>query len=103
MPNFKALRLSDPASRDLQAIAEYTQTEWGAKQKTIYLNLISQSFKTLSRSGNIGKHRDEIAVGLYSYGIKKHVVFFRETASEFVIIRVLHGRMDMEKLLSDYE
>jgi len=99
LPNFKPLRLSDPASRDLQAIAEYTQCEWGAKQKTIYLNLIKQSFKALSRSGNIGKQRDEIAAGLYSYGVKKHVVFFRETESEFVIIRILHGRMDMEKQL----
>lgn len=99
MPSFKPLRLSNPATRDLQAIAEYTQSEWGAKQKESYLNLIKQSFKTLSRSGNIGKHRDEIAQGLYSYSIKKHVVFFRETEDEFMIIRVLHGRMDMEKQL----
>lgn len=99
MPGFKPLRLSDPAARDLQAIAEYTQSEWGKKQKESYLNLIKQSFKTLSRSGNIGKRRDEIAQGLYSYSIKKHVVFFRETEDEFMIIRVLHGRMDMEKQL----
>jgi len=70
--------------------------------------LIKQ-FKTLSRSGNIGKHRDEIAQGLYSYRIKKHVVLVREikgretegreSEDEFIIIRVLHGRMDMEKQL----
>jgi len=78
LPNFKAIRLSNPAGRDLQAIAEYTQSEWGAKQKVIYLNLIKQSFKALSRSGNIGKRRDEIAAGLYSYGIKKHVVFLEK-------------------------
>ena len=99
MPNFKRIRLSDPANRDLQAIAEYTQSEWGAKQKAAYLSLISKSFKTLSHSGNIGKPRDEITPGLYSYGVKKHVVFFREAEEEFVIIRVLHVRMDMEKRL----
>ena len=99
MTNFKPIRLSDPVSRDLQAIAEYTHSEWGAEQKVIYLKLMSKSFKTLSRSGNIGKHRDEIASGLYSYSVKKHVVFFRETKDEFVIIRVLHSRMDMEKQL----
>jgi len=69
LPSFKSLRISDPATRDLQAIAEYTQSEWGAKLKESYLNLINQSFKTLSRSGNIGKHRDEIVQGLYSYSI----------------------------------
>lgn len=99
MPSFKAIRLSDPASRDLQAIAEYTLSEWGAKQKEAYLNLIKQSFKALSHSGNIGKHRDDIAEGLYSYSVKKHVVFFRETEDEFMIIRILHDRMDMEKQL----
>ena len=99
MPSFKSIRISNPATRDLQAISEYTQSEWGAKQKESYLNLIKQSFKTLSRSGNIGKLRDKIAQGLYSYRIKKHVVFFRETEDEFIIVRVLHGRMDMEKQL----
>jgi len=99
LPNFKPIRLSDPASRDLQAISEYTQSEWGAKQKMLYLNLMSKSFKTLSRSGNIGKPRNEIVPGLYSYSVKKHVVYFRETEEEFVIIRILHGRMDMEKQL----
>jgi len=97
LPSFKPIRIADPATRDLQAIAEYTASEWGVKQKESYLNLIKQSFKTLSRSGNIGKKRDEIASGLYSYSVKKHVVFFRETKKEFVIIRVLHTRMDMEK------
>ncbi len=97
MPSFKAIRISNPAARDLQAIAEYTQSELGSKLKESYLNLIKQSFKTLSRSGNIGKHRDEIAQGLYSYSIKKHVVFIRESEDEFIIIRVLHSRMDMAK------
>lgn len=99
MTSFKPLRISDPASRDLQAIAEYTLSEWGARQKETYLHLIKQSFKTLSRSGNIGKQRGEIAQGLYSYSIKKHVVYFRETEDEFIIIRILHGRMDIEKQL----
>lgn len=97
LTSFKPLRISDPATRDLQATAEYTLSESGAKQKKCYLNLIKKSFNALSRSGNIGKHRDEIAQGLYSYSIKKHVVFFRETEDEFMIIRILHGRMDIEK------
>ncbi len=97
MPSFKPIHISNPAARDLQAIAEYTQSEWGSKLKESFLNLIKQSFKTLSRSGNIGKQRDEIAQGLYSFSIKKHVVFIRETEDKFTVIRVLHGRMDMEK------
>ncbi len=99
MANFKRTRLSDPAFRDLQSISEYTHSEWGVEQKKAYMALINKSFKTLSRVGNIGKLRAEIDKGLYSYTVKKHVVFFRETESEFVIIRILHTRMDMEKQL----
>jgi len=99
LTSFKPIRISHPATRDLKAIAEYTQSEWGAKQKESYLNLIKQSFKKLSRSGNIGKQRDEISQDLYSYSLKKRVVFFRETKDEFMIVRVLHGRMDMGKSL----
>ncbi len=99
MTNFKPLRLSTPAKIDLQAIATYTQQEWGKGQKKVYLDLIKKSFNTLSTVGNIGKKRDEIAKGLYSYRIKMHTVYFRETEQEYVVLRILHSRMDPERHL----
>ena len=96
MTNFKPLRLSNPAKSDLQGIARYTQQKWGAIQKKAYLDLIKKSFNTLSTVGNIGKKRDDIALGLYAYTIKKHTVYFRETDQEYVVVRILHSRMDPE-------
>jgi toxin ParE1/3/4 len=99
LPHFKPLRLSDPATEDLQAIADYTLTEWGKDQQRLYLNLIKKSFVMLSQVGNIGKSRKDIAEGLYSYTIKSHCVYFRELDEEFVVIRILHSSMDVEKHL----
>ncbi|MEE9355032.1 MAG: type II toxin-antitoxin system RelE/ParE family toxin [Methylococcaceae bacterium] len=99
MPHFKPLRLSDPATADLQAIADYTLTEWGKDQQHLYLNLIKKSFVTLSHVGNIGKPREDIAEGLYSYTTKSHSVYFRELDKGFVVIRILHSRMDVDKNL----
>jgi len=99
LPNFKPLRLSDPATADLQAIADYTLAEWGKDQQQRYLNLIKKSFVTLGHVGNIGKSREDIAGGLYSYTIKSHCIYFRELNEEFVVIRILHSRMDVKKNL----
>jgi toxin ParE1/3/4 len=99
LSNFKPLRLSAPATKDLQSIADYTLHEWGAEQKKRYLDLIKQSFQTLSMAGNIGKKRDELAAGLYSYTIKKHCVYFRELEQEYVVVRILHSQMEPNKHL----
>lgn len=99
MTNYKPLRLSAPAKTDLQSIATYTQQEWGLGQKKVYLGLIKKSFNTLSTVGNIGKKRDDIELGLYAYSIKKHTIYFRETEQEFVVLRILHSRMDPERHL----
>jgi len=100
LTNYKPLRLSTPAKTDLQSIAAYTQQEWGLGQKKIYLDLIKKSFNTLSTVGNIGKKRDDIEQGLYAYSIKKHTIYFREAEQEFVVLRILHSRMDPERYLT---
>ncbi len=97
LPNYKKIRLSYPAKKDLKAIASYTFAHYGVKQKQSYLNLIKQSFKAFALVGNVGKKRDDIALGLYFYTVKKHCVFFRELDDEFVVVRVLHSSMDFKR------
>ena len=40
-------------------------------------------------------------MGLLSYNVQKHVVFYRESEQAFVIIRILHSRMDPGKHLNE--
>jgi len=107
LKNFKPINISDPAKKDLQKIGEYTQREWGSLQKKYYLGLFKKSFKTLSHSVSnesfvfLSKARDEIVMGLFSYTVQKHVVYYRESEQAFLIIRILHSRMDPEKHLHE--
>lgn len=93
MPNSKRLRISDPARKDLESIAEYTKREWGVAQKRKYLSQIKDAFKTILDAPGIGVPRDDITDGLRAHPIRKHMVFFRVTRNEVAVVRVLHERM----------
>jgi toxin ParE1/3/4 len=42
-----------------------------------------------------GKKRDDLIVGLRSFCIKQHVIFYRCNQEELEVVRILHGRMDI--------
>ena len=103
LKSFKPIKISKPAENELKNIAAYTLKQWGKLQKKSYLDLFKQSFKYLSTSQTdneflpLTQNRDDIDSGLWSYRVKKHVVYFRETKQEYLIVRVLHSQMDPEK------
>ncbi len=99
MPNFRLLRVSDPAKDDLGRIGAYTRREWGAHQKRKYLGQIRDSFKAIRDTPGLGTPRDNIGMGLRAHRVGKHVIFYRETKNELVIVRVLHESMDPERHL----
>jgi len=107
LKNFKSIKISDTAKKDLKKIGEYTLKEWGILQKKYYLDLFKHSFKTLSHTISddsiipLSKPREDIDRGLLSYNVKKHIVYYRESEQEFTIIRILHSRMDPEKHLHE--
>jgi len=94
LPNSKKLRISGPARRDLERIGEYTRAEWGAAQRRKYLGQIKNGFRALRDTPGIGARRDDILEGLRALPVRKHVIFYRETATELTIVRVLHENMD---------
>jgi toxin ParE1/3/4 len=96
LPSSKTLRISGPAKRDLQRIGEYTRREWGAAQKRKYLGQIKVGFKAVWDTPGIGIRRDDIHAGLRAHPVRKHVVFYRESKTELVIVRVLHESMNPE-------
>jgi len=105
LKSFKPIKISKPAEIDLKDIAAYTLKQWGKLQKKSYLGLFKQSFSALSTSQSDNKtlpstqNRDDIDADLFSYRVKKHVVYYRETKQELLIIRVLHSQMDPQKHL----
>ncbi len=96
LPGFEILRISGPAKRDLADIGAYTLRKWGGAQKKRYLAQIREGFVALQQTPGIGAPREGIAVGLRAYPVGEHVVYYRETGTGLVVIRVLHRSMDPE-------
>jgi len=90
----RRLRVSGPARLDLVLIGEYTRREWGAQQKRKYLGQIRDKFKAVRDSPSIGVARDDIDARLRAVVVRKHVIFYRETDTELIVVRVLHQSMD---------
>ena len=95
----KGLVVADAAKADLRAIAAYTEETWGAKQKRRYLDELQQRFRRLRLRPSLGRRRNDIGVGYRSLRCRRHVIFYRETADDIVVLRVLHERMDVRRHL----
>ncbi len=94
MAKSRKLRVSGPARLDLGRIGEYTRREWGVSQKRKYLGQIRDKFKAVRDTPSIGIARDDIDAGLRAVAVRKHMIIYRETETELIIVRVLHYGMD---------
>jgi toxin ParE1/3/4 len=99
MPGFF---LTNKAKADLKAIGHYTQSKWGRAQRDKYLTMLDECFQDLAEDPLKGKDCSEIREGYRKYNAGSHVIFYRQIAAGTIeIVRVLHGRMDVERHLSE--
>lgn len=89
--------LSEIADKDLEDIFDYTFDEFGFDQAEKYLLEIEEIFQNLIVNPQIGKNRDEIKQGLYSFPKDNHIIFYRILDNHIRIVRVLHGSRDIPK------
>lgn len=95
-----AFRLTARAKRDLKEIGRYTQDVWGREQRNKYLARLDASFHELANSPQKGRSCEDIRTGYRKYQVGRHVLYYRQTAVDIEIIRILHDRMDAEAHLS---
>ena len=89
--------LSEIADKDLEDIFDYTFDEFGYDQAEKDLLEIEEIFQNLIINPQIGKKRDEIKQGLYSFPKDNHIIFYRILDNHIRIVRVLHGSRDIPK------
>lgn len=89
--------LSEIADEDLEDIFDYTTTEFGLEQAEKYLYEIEEVFQNLLINPELGKIRNEIKEGLYSFPKDNHIIFYRILENHIRIVRVLHGSRDIPK------
>jgi toxin ParE1/3/4 len=61
-----------------------------------YADRLSATLDELTQFPGIGRACEEIAPGLRSFSVGQHVVFYRVTNGELIVVRIVHGRQDSD-------
>mgnify|MGYP006201600725 FL=1 len=89
--------LSQRTEEDINSIFDFGYQKFGKEQALNYLIELRSYFELLVENPNIGKHRNEIREGLYSFPFASHIIFYRIFPRHIRIVRVLHGSRDLRK------
>ncbi len=101
MPSNHRVRLSPEADDDLTAILEYTLAHWDEHQMNEHADRLFEALGHLAMFPDMGRPRDELAPGLRSFSIDDHIVFYRVTAMELIVRRIVHSRRDLSQEVLD--
>jgi toxin ParE1/3/4 len=82
-------RLSPLAERDLDEIWSYV-----AEDATPTTADIIHRFDLLAEQPGMGRARPEFGIGVQSFAVENHVIYYRQEDDDVLIARVLHGRRD---------
>jgi toxin ParE1/3/4 len=91
--------LSDEAKDDL-AVIWATIADARDERTAVRMNQkILSSCRAKALSPDTGRSRDEILPGFRSFPVRPYVVFFRRHADTILVLRILHGRRDVERIM----
>ena len=94
----RACLLSPRAKADLEEIWLFTYRNWSIEQADGYHAAILDAFDGLATGSKTGRIVD-IRDGYFKYAVGSHLVFYRLTERELIVVRVLHQRMDVGRHL----
>ena len=90
----KRFRLSALAETDLDEIWLYVATDRGVDVAKRLIDEVMDRVVLLADQPHAGRLRDELAVGLRSFPVQNHIIYYRPEQSHILIARVLHGSRD---------
>jgi len=91
-------QLAPLAEADLEGIWLYTLRNWSMEQADSYHRDRVAALEGLATGRKLGRKVD-VRPGYLKYAVGEHVVYFREDDAGIVVVRVLHGRMDVRRHL----
>ena len=100
MPNYE---VSFKAEEDIDRFRRYLIRENGLKVSEEFVNSIYELFDFIAQYPNVAKSKKDIDDGAFSYPHVKYkrVVLFKHTDDGITIVRVLGGRQDQSRHVSD--
>jgi toxin ParE1/3/4 len=89
--------LAPSTTRDLDRLSRYfLETNVDAGERLF--KALNQQFYNLTQFPNIGKPYPHLHPNIRGLLVEKYIVFYRVTATQVEIIRVLDGRQDLTQL-----
>ena len=99
LQNKRGYRLSPLAEADLEEIWLYTFRQWSVEQAEEYHNAIIAGIEGLMSGRNVPQ-RTDVRADYWKYKVGMHVLYFRCSDEYLDVIRILHGRMDVNARLN---
>jgi len=96
----KSLRITIPASRDLEAISEYF-LESSVDAGDRFVEAFNQKCQYLARFPYIGKPYPQLRTGLRGILLMDYIVFYHLIGEDVEILRVLSGYRDLSSVFSE--
>ena len=95
--------MSNEAQNDLKHIWLYTLETWSTEQADRYYNLLLDEIEYVAEHPNSGKDYSHVRNGYRRSNVKSHFIFYKinEKENQIEIIRILHGKMDIEHQLNN--
>lgn len=98
-----AHRLAPKAANDLDNIWIYVARESGSLEiANRLIDSITDRFFLLASHPQVGRARnDDLGPGMRSFPVGEYVIVYRIEDENVLILRVVHGRRDLEALFGD--
>jgi len=88
---------SEDARAELSDILLFTEEQWGKAQRTTYKQLIISTIGKVAQSPSLGRPRDDLSMGLRSFPIGSHVLYYWEHQGTLRVAHILHSRRDVSR------
>jgi toxin ParE1/3/4 len=97
----RAVDLTEDAQRDFRDILVYGEQQWGTAQRDRYEARLNRGLQSLARHPYLGRARNEIAAGVRSLVIQRHIILYRIEDDAIRVLRIVHASMDLRALTLD--
>jgi toxin ParE1/3/4 len=96
------LTITESARADLHEIHAYiAKDDPQAAQR--FVERLRAKARALAATPGMGRSRQELRSGLFSFPVGRHVLFYRAQPGGIVLVRVLHGARDLPALFGTTE
>ncbi|KAF3888279.1 MULTISPECIES: type II toxin-antitoxin system RelE/ParE family toxin [Nostocales] len=94
-------RLTEPAIKDIEEIADYIAKQSGLAQSELFLSKLNAKFTKIAKFPNLGRQRDEILPGIRSLPVDNYLILYMSIGQDVEIFRVISGYRNLSDLFND--